>query len=92
MSWWRSQFELARGQDSGNVPAMEGLRGFAVFLVFLVHYSTLITPWIAEGSFIRLLAAGLHSIGNAGVDLFFMLRGYLITSCRQSASTASGNS
>lgn len=50
---------------------MEGLRGAAVFLVFLVHY---VTESRASGA----IAEGLHTIGNTGVDLFFVLSGYLI--------------
>lgn len=66
-------FELSRGQ---NLPAMEGLRGFAVFLVFLVHYATLVDPWLHSG--LRTFFAALHTVGNIGVDLFFVLSGYLI--------------
>lgn len=57
---------------------MEGFRGFAVFLVFLVHYVSLVEPWTPRGSDTVLLAAALHSIGNSGVDLFFVLSGFLI--------------
>jgi peptidoglycan/LPS O-acetylase OafA/YrhL len=57
---------------------MEGLRGFAVFLVFLVHYFTLATPWIARGSPSDIVGSSLRVVGNAGVDLFFVLSGYLI--------------
>lgn len=78
MEWLRNQFELARGSGGHNIRAMEGMRGFAVFLVFLVHYATLFEPWIATQSSLYTLAGMLHSIGNAGVDLFFVLSGYLI--------------
>jgi len=57
---------------------MEGMRGAAVFMVFLVHYCTLVNPWIQKQSFTAAVAEGLHTIGNAGVDLFFVLSGYLI--------------
>jgi exopolysaccharide production protein ExoZ len=57
---------------------MEGMRGFAVFLVFLVHYVTLINPWIATPSGLQSFANALHTVGNTGVDLFFVLSGYLI--------------
>ena len=57
---------------------MEGLRGFAVFLVFLVHYVTLVYPWLSEDGSIRPFARSLHAVGNTGVDLFFVLSGYLI--------------
>jgi peptidoglycan/LPS O-acetylase OafA/YrhL len=56
---------------------MEGLRGFAVFLVFIVHYATLVQPWISSEP-LRALSAAMHAIGNTGVDLFFVLSGYLI--------------
>jgi exopolysaccharide production protein ExoZ len=55
---------------------MEGLRGFAVFLVFLVHYASVSEPW--TGEWLKPLSAALHSIGNKGVDVFFALSGYLI--------------
>ena len=57
---------------------MEGLRGFAVFLVFLVHYVTLIEPWLTGNPRLLLFVQGLRSVGNTGVDLFFVLSGYLI--------------
>jgi len=78
LQWLRNKFELTRGGGGHNNRAMEGLRGFAVFLVFLVHYVTLIEPWITTQSSLHTLVGILHSIGNAGVDLFFILSGYLI--------------
>jgi exopolysaccharide production protein ExoZ len=73
-----AQFELSRHGDAQNVRPMEGLRGFAVFLVFLVHYVTLVSPWITRGSWLDAVSVAIHTIGNAGVDLFFVLSGYLI--------------
>lgn len=55
---------------------MEGLRGVAVFLVFWVHYSSLIAPWVTGYSIH--ISGFLHSLGHLGVDLFFVLSGYLI--------------
>lgn len=78
MEWLRQRFELSRGGSGHNVRPMEGMRGFAVFLVFLVHYVTLIEPWISGNAGLTMLAGALHTIGNAGVDLFFVLSGYLI--------------
>ncbi len=57
---------------------MEGLRGFAVFLVFLVHFSTLVEPWISSNLRLLVFTKSLHTVGNTGVDLFFVLSGYLI--------------
>ena len=50
MEWLTQRFELSRGGEGQNLRPMEGLRGFAVFLVFLVHYVALVKPWIAGES------------------------------------------
>lgn len=78
MGWIANQFELSRHGSAHNLRPMEGLRGFAVFLVFLVHYVTLIAPWITKDSPLDGVAHAIHTMGNAGVDLFFVLSGYLI--------------
>ncbi len=78
MGWFTRHFELARDGGRGNLPAMEGLRGLAVFLVFLTHYVTLSRPWVAADGITATVAHGLHTVGNVGVDLFFVLSGYLI--------------
>jgi exopolysaccharide production protein ExoZ len=73
----KQKFELHRGGGAINVRSMEGLRGFAVSLVFLVHYVTLVKPWISDVSLLAFSSA-IRTIGNTGVDLFFVLSGYLI--------------
>jgi len=78
VGWLSRRFELSRGGDAHNVRPMEGLRGLAVFLVFLVHYVTLVSPWLSEKAAIHVFARSLRTIGNTGVDLFFVLSGYLI--------------
>jgi peptidoglycan/LPS O-acetylase OafA/YrhL len=77
-AWLSDRFELSRVTSGVNLRPMEGMRGFAVMLVFLTHYCTLIAPWIAEAPALALFAHGLHAVGNVGVDLFFVLSGYLI--------------
>ncbi len=57
---------------------MEGLRGLAVTLVFLQHYTVQsqligLSPGPAS-----VVAAALRRYGNFGVELFFVLSGYLI--------------
>jgi peptidoglycan/LPS O-acetylase OafA/YrhL len=66
-------FEVSRKSSSHP---MEGLRGVAVFLVFMVHYVTIIAPWTPASS----VSAGeaIYTIGLTGVDLFFVLSGFLI--------------
>lgn len=53
------------------------MRGFAVLLVFCVHYVSLMAPWI-DGSPVYAFARTLENLGSTGVDLFFVLSGYLI--------------
>ena len=77
LPWLRCQLEISRGYDT-NVRTMEGLRGFAVFLVFLVHYASMIQPWLLQQSHTYILAKWLEAFGQSGVDLFFVLSGYLI--------------
>lgn len=57
---------------------MEGLRGFAVLLVFLVHFVTLVKPFLSASDSFTAGIDALHDIGHSGVDLFFVLSGYLI--------------
>jgi exopolysaccharide production protein ExoZ len=78
LDWLTQRFELSRGGGASNVRPMEGLRGFAVFLVFLVHFVTLVRPWTSKESGFLVFETSLHTIGNTGVDLFFVLSGYLI--------------
>jgi exopolysaccharide production protein ExoZ len=78
LSWLSDRFELSRGGSSANVRSMEGLRGFAVFLVFLVHYVTLSEPLVDQLPGLTAFTGAVHTVGNAGVDLFFVLSGYLI--------------
>ena len=78
MDWLRQRFELSRGGRDRNVRSMEGLRGLAVLLVFLVHYVSATLPLLRDHPLQRSLAMGLQAIGGSGVSLFFLLSGYLI--------------
>ena len=73
----RQLFELDQPGEN-RLHSMEGLRGIAVSLVFLVHYTTLVEPWLPAQSAVMALAHALRAMGNTGVDLFFVLSGYLI--------------
>ncbi len=59
-----------------RIPELDGLRGCAILLVLLFHCGTFnATNWQA-----RLLRLGTGvSLGWSGVDLFFVLSGFLIT-------------
>lgn len=77
MNWIRKIFEVPHTTHK-TIISMEGIRGFAVSLVFLVHYVTLIEPWLLGESLTFRLATYIRSIGTVGVDLFFVLSGFLI--------------
>jgi len=77
VNWIKKTFEISHANHR-PILAMEGIRGFAVFLVFLVHYATLVEPWVNENSSTYLILEYMRSAGDVGVDLFFVLSGYLI--------------
>lgn len=58
------------GGRLGHVPGLDGVRGMAVLLVVVLHAGLVIHP--ADG--------GLLPGGFIGVDVFFVLSGFLITS------------
>jgi exopolysaccharide production protein ExoZ len=77
LSWLTTKLEIGRGGQE-NIRCLEGLRGFAVLLVFFVHYIVLGAGALQDGTWSYRLATGIHNIGHTGVDLFFVLSGYLI--------------
>ncbi|HXB68850.1 MAG TPA: acyltransferase [Candidatus Acidoferrales bacterium] len=63
---------------SRRIPGVDGLRGLAVISVLLYHFKLFA---VSSGSALwERLYAGAAGIGWAGVDLFFVLSGFLITS------------
>lgn len=57
---------------------MEGLRGLAVLVVFFVHAHAFFGPYIAAYPRLFSVSEYLGRVGNAGVDLFFVLSGFII--------------
>src|SRR5271154_6678295 len=66
------------GQDNQfrrHIPALDGVRGCAAAAVFAFHYGG-----GAQSSFLPLRVIGnIHHFGWAGVSLFFVLSGFLIS-------------
>jgi exopolysaccharide production protein ExoZ len=63
---------------------MEGARGLAVILVFFVHYYWALRLYLPAESASLWLSKTFERIGHAGVDIFFVLSGYLIYSAVRS--------
>jgi exopolysaccharide production protein ExoZ len=62
-----------------RIVPMEGMRGLAVLIVFLVHHHTIIgESLLTKGGTVYQISMLAHAIGHSGVDLFFVLSGFLI--------------
>lgn len=58
-----------------RIPALDGLRGLAILLVMFHHFTVIEAPHSFWGNW---LIKTIH-LGGTGVDLFFVLSGFLIT-------------
>ena len=74
---WTALFEMG---GKGRIVPMEGLRGIAILMVLLVHHAHRFKAWVEPGSWAAGYAEFAHAAGQAGVDLFFALSGYLVYS------------
>ncbi len=71
-------FELGAGK-SERFASMEGLRGIAILLVFLAHYYDILWRDLQlHNSTMTTVGRALLGAGGTGVDLFFVLSGFLI--------------
>lgn len=70
-------YEVPHGKHN-TINSIEGLRAIAAFMVFVVHYAAQFTPWLDKGSFTWELIGYYRHIGAKGVELFFVISGFLI--------------
>ena len=75
MSWVRGLFEI---ENRDRLLPMEGLRGVAVGLVFLQHYCEQFLSIGGLNGATKAFASAFRLFGNYGVELFFVLSGFLI--------------
>ena len=80
--------DSAKPRRAVHIPALDGLRGIAILLVLVFHFSQAAYDPRATG--LRALLQKLTGSGWAGVDLFFVLSGFLITSILYEAKHSAG--
>jgi peptidoglycan/LPS O-acetylase OafA/YrhL len=68
---------LAVPSRRSHIPALDGLRGVAILLVLLYHFASY--GGLQADVFVDKVVYGFTMAGWAGVDLFFVLSGFLIT-------------
>jgi len=72
----RSAAEVDRSLERGHILALDGLRGIAILLVVVSHFVS--NLHLSVVGWARPMLAVAHA-GWTGVDLFFVLSGFLIT-------------
>jgi peptidoglycan/LPS O-acetylase OafA/YrhL len=60
---------------SAHIPALDGIRGLAILMVLMVHFLEIVDPTTGLQVWLNRVAG----YGTMGIDLFFILSGFLIT-------------
>ena len=73
----RDREVVIASRRTAHVPSLDGLRGVAILGVLILHFYQ--RTWFDEHSVLALAAARIAGFGRYGVQLFFVLSGFLIT-------------
>ena len=77
--------EIRERVSRAHIPVLDGVRGVAVLLVMTLHFTIMVPMTWGERAFFN-----VTNTGWAGVDLFFVLSGFLITGILYDARGSDG--
>src|SRR4051812_15765629 len=77
-----------KARKAQHIPALDGVRGLAILLVLIFHFSQL--GYTPNPTGFRAVLQKATAAGWIGVDLFFVLSGFLITSILVEAKGSQG--
>ena len=77
--WWHRFADIYETESGpSRIVPMEGVRGWAVLLRFFVHFHGAFSKYLSSSSPLFHISEFMGTLGATGVDLFFVISGYLI--------------
>lgn len=81
--------EMTGSAERPHIPTLDGLRGVAILLVLVQHYY--LSLLVTTDSWVDQTLIKVAGVGWTGVDLFFVLSGFLITGILLDAKEGKGS-